>query len=62
MLCTDRGGEFNSRQFVEYYQASGVQQQLTAVYSPQQNGIIERHNAMVIGAARSMMKAKSLPG
>jgi transposase InsO family protein len=61
MLRTNRRGEFNSKQFVEYCRASSVQRQLTAAYSPQQNGG-ERRNAMVIGATWSMMKAKSLPG
>jgi hypothetical protein len=31
------------------------------MYSPQQNGVVERRNAMVVGAARSMLKQKGLP-
>jgi hypothetical protein len=31
-------------------------------YSPQQNGVVERRNAMVVGAARSILKEKGLPG
>jgi hypothetical protein len=30
-------------------------------YSPQQNGVIERRNAMVVGTTWSMLKAKGLP-
>jgi hypothetical protein len=33
-----------------------------ASYSPQQNGVVERRNAMVVGAARSMLKQKGLLG
>jgi hypothetical protein len=62
MLCTNRGGEFTSKQFAEYCVQEGVQRQLTAPYSPQQNGVVERRNAMVVGAARSMLKEKGLPG
>jgi hypothetical protein len=62
MLRTDRGGEFTSKQFTDYCMAEGVQRQLTAAYSPQQNGVDERRNAMVVRAARSMIKAKGLPG
>jgi hypothetical protein len=62
VLRTDRGGEFTSKQFAEYCASEGIQQQLTAPYSPQQNGVIGRRNAMVIGAARSMIKQKGLPG
>jgi transposase InsO family protein len=62
MLRTDRRGEFNSKEFAEYCAADRVQLQLMAPYSPQQNGIIERWNAMVVGVARCMLKAKGLLG
>jgi hypothetical protein len=62
VLDTDRGGEFNSKPFVEYCDADGVLHQLIASYSPQQDGVIEWRNVMVVGAARSMLKAKGLPG
>jgi hypothetical protein len=61
MLCTDRGGEFTSKQFAEYCVQEGVKRQLMAPYSPQQNGVVERRNAMVVGATRSMLKEKGLP-
>jgi hypothetical protein len=62
VLRTDRGGEFTSVEFGEYYKEFGVQRQLTAPYSLQQNGVVERQNQTVVGMARSMMKAKGLPG
>jgi len=60
-LRTDHGGEFTAANFTEYYAELGVQHQLTAPYSPQQNGVVERRNQAVIGMARSMMKAKHMP-
>ena len=33
----------------------------TTPYSPQQNGVVERQNQTMVGMARSMMKAKSIP-
>jgi transposase InsO family protein len=60
-LRTDRGGEFTSKEFMEYCAADGVHRQLTAPYSPQQNGVVERRNAMVAGTARCLLKAKGLP-
>jgi hypothetical protein len=60
-LKTDRGGEFNLENFSEFYLEQGVRRQLMVPYSPQQNGVVERHNATVVGAARSMLKAKGLP-
>ena len=43
-LRTDRGGEFTSSSLGEYYADQGVQRQLTAPYTPQQNGVVERRN------------------
>jgi hypothetical protein len=62
VLRTDRGGEFTSVEFVEYCAAEGVRRQLTASYSPQQNGVVERRNGMVVAMAQSMLKAKGLLG
>jgi IS30 family transposase len=59
-LRTDHGREFNSASFLEYYRDQGMQKQLMTAYSPQQNGVVEHHNAPVVGAARSMLKAKGL--
>jgi transposase InsO family protein len=61
VLRTNRGGEFTSVEFGAYYTEEGVQRQLTASYSPQQNGVVERRNQTVVGMARSMIKAKGLP-
>jgi transposase InsO family protein len=64
VLRTDRrgGGEFTSVEFGEYCTNRGLQRQLTAPYSPQQNGVVERQNQSVVGKARSMLKSKDLPG
>ncbi|WVZ50371.1 hypothetical protein U9M48_001629 [Paspalum notatum var. saurae] len=61
VLRTDRGGEFTSKEFMEYCAADGVHRQLTAPYSPQQNGIVERRNATVVGTVCNLLKAKGLP-
>jgi transposase InsO family protein len=61
-LCTDRGGEFMTGHFNNYFAELGVQRQLIAPYLPPQNGIIEWRNQMVVGAARCMPKVKELPG
>ncbi|WVZ83577.1 hypothetical protein U9M48_030709 [Paspalum notatum var. saurae] len=61
-LRTDWGGEFTSVDFMEYCTKSGIRRQLTAPYSPQQNGVVERRNGTVVATARSLLKAKGLPG
>ncbi|WVZ48804.1 LOW QUALITY PROTEIN: hypothetical protein U9M48_000211 [Paspalum notatum var. saurae] len=61
-LCTDRGGEFTAVTFGEYCARQGVQRQLTAPYTPQQNGVVERRNQTVMATARCMLKARNMPG
>lgn len=61
MLRTDRGGEFISRLFTEFCEEEGVKRQLTAPYTPQQNGVVERRNRTVLGVTRSVLKAMEVP-
>ena len=61
-LRTDRGGEFTVCTFADYYAEQGVQRHLTAPHTLPQNSVVERRNQTVMGVARSMMKAMSLPG
>ncbi|GJW99641.1 zinc finger, CCHC-type containing protein, partial [Tanacetum coccineum] len=56
-----RGGEFTSNEFTKYCKENGIARQLTAPYSPQQNGVVERRNRTVLSTTRSMMKAMKLP-
>ncbi|GJZ50793.1 zinc finger, CCHC-type containing protein [Tanacetum coccineum] len=50
MLRTDRGGEFTSNEFTKYCKENGIARQLTAPYSPQQNGVAEavRHAIYIL--------------
>ncbi|GJX08294.1 zinc finger, CCHC-type containing protein [Tanacetum coccineum] len=58
---TDRGGEFTSNEFMQYCKENGIARQLTAPYSPQQNGVVERRNRTIMSTTRCMMKATSMP-
>ena len=61
-LRSDRGGgEFTSDEFISYCLKHGIKRQLTAPYSPQQNGVVERKNRTVLSMVRAMLKAKNLP-
>jgi transposase InsO family protein len=61
-LRIDRGGEFITTEFTIYCAAEGVNHQHTVPYNPQQNGVIKHRNGTVVATARSMLKAKALPG
>lgn len=58
---TDRGGEFLSKEFLQYCEEAGISRQFTAPYSPQQNGVVERRNRTMIEMARSLLKEMEMP-
>ena len=60
-LRSNRGGEFTSEAFTDFCIAHGVKRQLTAPYSPQENGVVERKNRTIMSLVCSMLKEKSLP-
>lgn len=61
MLRTDRGGEFTSQEFQDFCEKHGIQRQLTAPYSPQQNGVVERRNRTLMEMTRSILKHRDVP-
>ena len=60
-LRTDGGGEYISNQFNTYLTILGIQRQVTTAYTPQQNGVAERMNRMLLEATRAMLHAAGLP-
>jgi hypothetical protein len=62
ILRIDRGGEFTTRNFLDHCIEHCIQCHLTAPYTPEQNRVVERRNHSVMGMARSMLKAMSVPG
>lgn len=60
-LRTDRGREFNSEDFNEFCKQHGIKRQLTAAYTPQQNGVAEWKNRTMMNMVRSMLPEKKMP-
>ena len=60
-LRHDRGGEYTSNVFKALCLQSGIIQELTEAYSPQQNGVAERANRTLVEMARSMLYHHHLP-
>ena len=58
---SDNGTEYTSSEFKAFCEKEGIHRQLTAPYTPQQNGVCERKNRTVMEMARSMLKDKGLP-
>ena len=61
MLKTYRGGEFTSKEFQNFCEISGIQRHLTALYNPQQNRVVERHNRTLLEMTRSILKHLEVP-
>ena len=60
-LRSDNGKEYSSNQFNLFCDEAGIEHQLTAPYTPQQNGVSERKNRTIMEMARCLMFEKSLP-
>lgn len=54
-LRTDRGWEFCSKEFEDFCRTFGIKHQLTATYTPQQNGATERRNHIIMNLIRSTL-------
>ena len=46
-IRSDRGGEFYSKDFKEFYDEQGIKREYTMSGTPQQNGVVERQNRSV---------------
>lgn len=55
MIRSDRGGEYIGSSMVELLNSEGIQTQLTAPYTPQQNCVAERKNRTLVEMARCML-------
>ncbi|WZZ37877.1 hypothetical protein YC2023_034136 [Brassica napus] len=60
-LRSDRGGEYNSLMFQEFCRENGIRRQLTAAYTPQQNGVAERKNRSIMNMTRCMLIGMGVP-
>jgi hypothetical protein len=61
VLCTDNDDEFTVAMFTTYYADERVQRHYSVPYSPQQNGVAERHNQTVVATAGALLKLCSMP-
>ncbi|GJS16006.1 retrovirus-related pol polyprotein from transposon TNT 1-94 [Tanacetum coccineum] len=52
---TDNGTKFKNQMLKEYFDDVGISHQTSSVKTPQQNGVVERRNQMLVEAARTML-------
>ncbi|KAG8482499.1 hypothetical protein CXB51_024054 [Gossypium anomalum] len=60
-LCTDNGLEFCSDEFNRLCKSEGIMRHLTVRHTPQQNGVAERMNRMIMEKVRCMLSNANLP-
>ena len=60
-VWTDGGGEFMSAEFTKYLNENGIQAELTVAYTPQQDGISEVGNRIIVGRANAMLQCAKAP-
>ncbi|GJX29922.1 putative ribonuclease H-like domain-containing protein [Tanacetum coccineum] len=58
---TDNGTEFVNKDLIDYYENVGITNEKTVPRTPQQNGIVERHNHTLFETARTMLIFSKAP-
>jgi transposase InsO family protein len=61
ILRSDNGGEYTSKEFVNFCKDVGIKRELTTPYNPQQNGVAERKNRTIMEAMKTMIHDQDLP-
>jgi hypothetical protein len=61
ILRSDNGGEYTSKEFVNFCKDIGIKRELTTPYNPQQNGVAERKNRTIMEAVKTMIHDQDLP-
>ena len=61
VLRLDNGGEYTSKEFINFCIEAGIKKELTVPYNPQQNGVAKRKNRTIIEATKEMIHDQSLP-
>jgi hypothetical protein len=60
-IRSDSGSEFRNTQVEEFLDEERIKHELSAPYTPQQNGIVERKNRTLIEAAKTMLDEYKTP-
>ena len=61
MLRSNNGIEYTSEKFNKFCEDAGIEHQLTTPYTPQQNGVVERKNRILMEMTKRLLHDKGLP-
>jgi IS30 family transposase len=59
-LRIDNGGEYTSKEFIEFCKSAGIRRELTVPHNPQQNGVAERKNRSIEEMVKSVLNDQGL--
>jgi transposase InsO family protein len=60
-IHSDNGTEFRNASFNQFCLEHGVDQQFSALRMPQQNGVVQRKNRILVEKARTMLNKHRTP-
>jgi transposase InsO family protein len=60
-IRSGNGKEFDNTNIHKYYDEIGIKHEVSASYTPQQNGVVERKNSTLITLARTMIDEYNTP-
>jgi hypothetical protein len=61
ILRLDNGGEYTSKEFINFCKHVGIKRELTTPYNPQKNSVVEQKNRMIMEAMKTMIHDQDLP-
>ncbi|GKB43863.1 putative ribonuclease H-like domain-containing protein [Tanacetum coccineum] len=61
VIRCDNETEFKNKEMIQFYDMKGILRQFSVARTPQQNGVAERRNRILIEAARTMLADSKLP-
>ncbi|DAZ98988.1 TPA: hypothetical protein N0F65_011243 [Lagenidium giganteum] len=60
-MFTDQGGEFLNAEAQTFYEDDGLQLLIPNGYAPQENGMVERGNGLLMEKVRTLLAMTHLP-
>src|ERR1041384_3664944 len=61
ILRSDNGGEYVNATLNQFFQEKGIIHQTTCSHTPQQNGVAERKNRLILEMTRAMILESKTP-
>jgi transposase InsO family protein len=61
ILRSDNGGEYTPKEFAKFCKDAEIKRDLTTLYNPQPNGVVERKNITIMEAMKTMIHDQDIP-